>query len=147
MKDLYYFIGFLTIAYHIYNILYYDYFKEYDNKFTSFDKQRMMEYDSIIFFFGFIVQRFIPILVAYFWLIIGVFSFNGFIILVFLLSSGFYDFIFGIIKIDKTNNKITKRNKKEVKYFSLITIILILFCIYNTYYLKINLLDYCLKLI
>lgn len=146
MKDLYYFIGFLSITFYIYNILYYDYLKDYDNKFLSFNKQRMMEYDSMIFFFGFIVHRFVPMVVANFWLLVGVFSSNGFIILVFLLSSGFYDFIFDIRKFDETNNKIKKRNKKEVTYFSLITIFLILFCIYNTYYLKLDLMDYCLSL-
>ena len=140
MKDIYYLIGFLSIAFYIYNILYYDYLTELDKRFLSKDTTVELEYDDIILFFTFIFERIIPSIIVIFWLSIGLLSFNGLFILIILVISKIYNIFAGI-------NKEKKRSRIEVIWFSLLFISLILFSIYNTYYLKFDLLKTILSLI
>lgn len=132
MKDIFYFIGFLSIAFHIYNFLYYDYIKETIANFINDNKNN--DLNDIIAKTKIALNVIIPHIVTTSWLLVAMFTFNWLLFLfIFIIKYVCY------ILFD--NDRFFKR------FFSIINIILIIFAIYNTYYLKINLLDYCLKLI
>ena len=132
MKDIFYFIGFLSIAFHIYNFLYYDYIKETIANFINDNKNN--DLNDIIAKIKIALNVIIPHIVTTSWLLVAMFTFNWLLFLfIFIIKYVCY------ILFD--NDRFFKR------FFSIINIILIIFAIYNTYYLKINLLDYCLKLI
>ena len=132
MKDIFYFIGFLSIAFHIYNFLYYDYIKETIDNFINDNKN--IDLNDIIARTKIALNVIIPHIVTTSWLLVAMFTFNWLLFLfIFIIKYVCY------ILFD--NDRFFKR------FFSIINIILIIFAIYNTYYLKINLLDYCLKLI
>lgn len=135
MKDIYYFIGFLTIAYHIYNFLYYDYIEEMNNTFLKLEFKNNI--DEIIPGLKILFNSILPFLTSLLWLLLSLFTFNWLIFLVrFIIISTYY----ALFENDK-------RDKIFSRIFSVINIIVITFAIYNTYYLKIELLDYCLTLI
>lgn len=131
MKDIFYFIGFLSIAFHIYNFLYYDYIKETIDNFINDNKNN--DLNDIIAKTKIALNVIIPHIVTTSWLLVAMFTFNWLLFLfIFIIKYVCY------ILFD--NDRFFKR------YFSIINIILIIFAIYNTYYLKIDLLYYCLSL-
>ena len=135
MKDIYYFIGFLTIAYHIYNFLYYDYIKEMNDTFLKLEFKTNRS--EIIHGLTILFNTILPFLTSLLWLLLSLFTFNWLIFLVrFVIISIYY----ALFENDK-------RDKLFSRIFSVMNIIVIIFAIYNTYYLKIELLDYCLTLI